>query len=73
MEEKNGFLTPREMERKKRRRDICSLFLKFRTEYPELSASRIMRVIAGQYFGCTEQNIRYILTKEGVYVKRKKI
>lgn len=72
MGEKIDLRTPAEKQQEERRKSIVSLFLDMKARaITGTSDSRIMGAVS-QKVGCTQQNVRYILVKEGVLKPRKR-
>lgn len=75
MEEKFNydFRTPLQKQQDERKKSVISMFADFRSKADEsVSNSRIMAVIASRV-GCTSQNVRVILVKEGLLKVKKRI
>lgn len=65
------FRTPLQKQNDERRKRIASMFVDYRKKADaNVSNNRIMTVIAKE-LDCTTQNIRNILMKEGLIIKRK--
>ena len=68
--EKIDFRNPRVKEAEKRRREIVALYLDYKSKAVEGSPEyRIMEAVARK-MGCTQQNVRVHLIREGVYTPR---
>lgn len=66
------FRTPLQKQQDERRRNIIAMFSDCRAKAGSgVSNSRIMTVIA-QHVGCTPQNVRVILVKEGLIRTKKR-
>ena len=74
MTEKNGkidFRNPARLEAEKRRKQIAALYLEYKSKAVEGSPEyRIMEAVARK-MGCTQQNVRVHLIREGVYKPRR--
>ena len=65
--EKIDFRSPLRIEQERRRNEIVSTFLDYKEAASDGSSdSRIMDAVAKKV-GCTTQNVRAILLKQGVY------
>ena len=65
--EKIDFRSPLKIEQEKRKKEIVSTFLDYKEAALEGSSDcRIMDAVAKKV-GCTMQNVRVILLKQGVY------
>lgn len=72
MGEKIDLRTPLEIQHEERRKNVVKLFIDFKSRAMEgTSDSRLMQAVS-QKVGCTQQNVRYILIKEGVLKPRKR-
>ena len=68
--EKIDFRNPRVKEAEKRRKEIVALYLDYKSKAVAGSPEyRIMEAVARK-MGCTQQNVRIHLIREGVYTPR---
>ena len=68
--EKIDFRNPRVREAEKRRKEIVALYLDYKSKAVAGSPEyRIMEAVARK-MGCTQQNVRVHLIREGVYTPR---
>ena len=74
MTEKNGkidFRSPARLEAEKKRKEIVELYLDYKSKAVAGSPEyRIMEAVARK-MGCTQQNVRVHLIREGVYTPRR--
>lgn len=61
--------TPKEKEREKKHKEICSEYLQIERQLPELKASRIMLLLAIK-FDMTVPGVRNILIKYNLYTRK---
>ena len=68
--EKIDFRNPRVKEAEKRRKEIVALYIDYKSKAVAGSPEyRIMEAVARK-MGCTQQNVRVHLIREGVYTPR---
>ena len=66
------FRTPLQKQQDERRRNVIAMYSDYRAKAGgNVSNNRIMTVIA-QHVGCTPQNVRVILVKEGLIRTKKR-
>lgn len=72
MGEKIDLRTPLEKQQEERRKNIVKMFLDMKARaIVGTSDSRLMQAVSMKV-GCTQQNVRYILIREGVLQPRKR-